>query len=232
MATDLQSPPETSTEPFEGIAMPGIGWSGYKTMLRLRGEKSRPRMIYLDGDLWLMSPVFSHDHTANRLNRFVDELTTGLGIRCVPSRSTTFRRRKKQAGVEGDATFYLVNATRLRGLANINLSIDPPPDLAIEAVNTHGASHALAVYRRLGVPEVWVSDSSGMAILALNANKRYIRVDSSVAFPFLSAAEIAEWIYRPFSNDETQWALDLRQWVATVLLSRYRDLDPNAHKTS
>ena len=73
--------------------------------------------------------------------------------------STTFRRRAKRGGVEGDQTLLSGQLDRIRGKKKISLKIDPPPDLAIEVVVTHEADEAVEVYRRFRVPEVWICDA-------------------------------------------------------------------------
>ena len=191
-------------------------------MLRLRGERGVPRMTYLDGNLWLMSPSFSHERLAERLGYFVMEVVVGLDIPCVTAGHTTFRRKKKRGGVEGDKTFYLANEERVRGKINIDLRVDPPPDLAIEAVYTHGATPAVKVWRRLGVPEVWACDEDCLRILVLQANGRYVESETSVAFPFLTAAEIFEWASRLQIVSETDWVKDVRRWVQETLIPRVR----------
>ena len=55
---------QPGVEPAQGdqrVVMRGLGWEGYTTMLRLRGGRPVPRMIYLDGDLILMSPAYIHE---------------------------------------------------------------------------------------------------------------------------------------------------------------------------
>jgi Uma2 family endonuclease len=177
-------------------------------------------MIYLDGDLLLVSPSYIHEQLAERLGIFVHEVVVGLEIPCKSAGSTTFRRRKKQAGVEGDKTFYLANAAQILGKRKINLRTDPPPDLAVEAVHTHEVAEALEVYRRLRVPEVWVCDEEELQILVLQADGRYARAESSVAFPFLKATEIFGWITKPETTTDTEWATELRRWVREVLAPR------------
>ena len=171
-----------------------LDWKGYVTMLRLRGERHSPRMIYLDGSLYLVTTSFPHERLAERLGLFVMVIVEELDIPCVPAGQTTFRRRKKRGGVEGDKTFYLANEARVRGKDKIDLRMDPPPDLAIEAVHTHAATAAVEVYRRLGVPEVWICDDKRFRILVRQANGRYAEAGASAAFPFLSAAEIVDWV--------------------------------------
>lgn len=204
------------------VELRDIGWQGYVTLLRLRRERPRPRMVYLDGDLWLVTTSFATELIRKRLGRFVDAVIVELNTPCQPTGGTTFRRRSKRGGLEGDETYYLANEARIRGKQKIDLRIDPPPDLAIEVVHTHAAEASIEVYRRLGVPEVWVWKGGGVRILARQANGRYAESASSAAFPFLAAAEVADWIGRPQDASETQWTIDLRRWVRDVLAGRAR----------
>src|SRR5690348_2763174 len=84
------------------VELRGFDWRGYSTMLRLRGERPCPRMIYLDGDLYLVSPSMRHENLKELLGIFVSEVVLGLDIPCRHTAQTTFRRRKKKGGVEGD----------------------------------------------------------------------------------------------------------------------------------
>ena len=226
--TETTATPVVDDEGDQCVVLRGIDWKGYRTLLRLRGERAVPRMVYLDGDLWLMSPSYIHENLAKRLGWFVLEVAVGLQIPFTSARQTTLRRRKKDVGVEGDDSFYFAHVERLRGKTTIDLRVDPPPDLALEAVYSHGARAALEVYRRLGVPEVWVGAETRLRILVLQANGEYAESESSAAFPFLKTAEIADWIYRPQDGSETQWLKDVRRWVRATLIPRVRPPAPEA----
>jgi Uma2 family endonuclease len=205
------------------IEMRGIGWEGYSTILRVRGERGVPRMLYLDGDLLLMSPLYPHERLKTRLGRFVSVVVEELDIPCTPAGSTTFRLQEKGGGVEGDESYYFENEPLIRGKGTIDLRVDPPPDLAIEVVFTHDADEALEVYRRLGVPEVWVRDEDELIIRVLGSDGQYSVSSSSRSLPFLTAAEVFDWVGRPQTESETRWLKDLRRWVAETLPARRRE---------
>jgi Uma2 family endonuclease len=205
-----------------------INWKGYSTLLRLRGERAMPRMVYLDGTVWLSSVDFPHERLRIRLDHLVMVVVVEFDIPCIHAGSTTFRRKAKKGGVEGDQTYYLANEKRVRGKNKLHLKTDPPPDLAIEAVHSHDADAAIEVYRRFKVPEVWVCDESGMVILILQANGRYAESETSLAFPFLSVAEVYDWMRRPQDISDTEWVMELREWVKQTLKPRVRQQDGNA----
>ncbi|MEO6808073.1 MAG: Uma2 family endonuclease [Isosphaeraceae bacterium] len=218
MATTIAT--TRTTEADQCVTLRGIGWEGYRTLLRVRGERGVPKMIYLDGDLWLMSPSFLHERLKERMGRFVTEVVVGLRIRCIPAGQTTFRRQARRGGVEGDLTYYLTHAPAVSGKRQISLRTEPPPDLAIEVVYSHDASAAVEVYRRFGVPEVWINDESSLQILVRQADGSYVPSATSAALPFLKAAEILDWMQHPFTDDETSWVLEVRDWVRDVLAPR------------
>jgi len=214
----------TRAEDDQCVVLRNIGWKGYSTLLKLRGERPVPRMVYLDRSVYLLSPSFPHEYLKERLGIFVMEVVVGLDVPCITPGSTTFRRRSRRGGVEGDQTYYLANHARIRGKKTINLRRDPPPDLAVEAVVTHEADEAVEVYRRIRVPEVWVCDQSRLSILLLQADGRYAEVDRSGVFPMLTASEIHSWMTRDLYEDVTPWIKELRKWVVEVLLPRHHAL--------
>ncbi|MGP0065881.1 MAG: Uma2 family endonuclease [Isosphaeraceae bacterium] len=204
------------------VALRDVGWKGYLTLLRLRGERPTPRMVYLDGTVWLMSPTFPHERLKTRLDQFVTEVLVCLRIPYIPTASTTFRRQAKRGGIEGDQTYYIANEGRIRGKDRIHLRTDPPPDLAIEAVHSHDARQAIEVYRRFRVPEVWICDETELVILVLHPNGQYARSPTSATFPFLSAAEAYDWMRRPQTESELEWVDAMRRWVRRTLKPRVR----------
>ncbi|MGB3512579.1 MAG: Uma2 family endonuclease [Microcoleaceae cyanobacterium] len=53
-----------------------------------------------------------------------------LEIEFWPLGSTTFKNELMQQGIEPDECFYIENEAKVRGKKRIDLTIDPPPDLA------------------------------------------------------------------------------------------------------
>jgi Uma2 family endonuclease len=195
-------------------------WAGYQSMLRIRGERCVPRVTYLDGRMTLVSPGFSHEFLRKRLGTFIEEVLDGLGIRYLPAGHTTLRRRARRGGVEGDESFYVANAAKIAGKKRLYMSVDPPPDLAIEVVFSHLAEYALEVYRRLGVPEVWVCDAQNLQILLLQGDQTYVLSRQSAVLPRVSAEEAHDWVARPDTGAMTDWKLEVRRWVTEILAPR------------
>ena len=186
---------ETETRLARGenrVVIRNVGWQGYQTLLSLVGDQP-VRITYDRGDVELMSPLLKHERNRSRLGRMVGVLTEELRIPTMSAGATTLKREDLDRGLEADESFYLANAHRIRGKKTLDMRIDPPPDLTIEAVYSHAAEAALEVYRRLGVPEVWIADQTRLAIQILDANNHYHDSPQSLAFPFVSAEEIHAW---------------------------------------
>ncbi len=204
------------------VVLGGIGWAGYEEVLKVRGGRARPRLVYRDGDLLLMSPGHSHERDKDRFLLFVVATARALRIRFRTAGSTTYRRRDKDAGFEPDLSFYFENSPRVRNKKEIDLDVDPPPDLAIEVVYSHSAKAALEVSRRLGVPEAWVCDEIGLKFLVLDEAGHYVQSTASRSLPLLTAEEIVSWVRRPEGEEESdlEWLDDLSSWLREVLLPR------------
>ncbi len=229
MATATRTSQSTETMEVHGeqrILLEGIGWDGYEAILAMKGERRVPMLAYFRGSLELMSPGYRHETTSARLGHFVTVMTMELDIPCTSARSTTLRRRDRDAGVEGDDTFYIAHEADVRGKDEIKLNVDHPPDLAIEVEITHPLAKREAIYAALGVPELWVDrrphrgKEAVVQVLHLGADGRYTEAAVSLAFPFLQAREIDDWVRRPRDVSETQWLRQVRDWVRDVLAPR------------
>jgi Uma2 family endonuclease len=84
-----------------------------------------------------------------------------------------------ESGVEPDECFYIQNAAAIRGKDRIDLTNDPPPDLAIEIDNTSPTS--LSSYQALKVPEVWRYNGRLLQINVLQEGK-YVEANVSPNF--------------------------------------------------
>ena len=144
-----------------------------------------------------------------------------LRIDCEPSGEATYRRREKEAGLEGDRTFHFgANAERMRGMENYDFDVDPPPDLAIEVEASHSADDAIAAWGRLGVPEVWRFDAATSTCTFWNRRDdgTYEQVDRSMFLPDARSVRCG----RPDSTWRENWErrngiVQLEDWVRDVI---------------
>ena len=224
----VPNPDRTWSESPRGdqrVELVGIGWEGYLALLEIQWKRSRPQVIYSHGDAQLVSPSNIHERLGRRLGLFVMTVVVELDIPCEATGGTTFHRHDLDAGVQPDESYYLANHRLIaakNGREDICLDVAPPPDLVIEVVHTHPATKALEILRRLGVPEVWVCAKDGLRFLASGRDGQYSESEESSSFPFLTSAEVFNWVARQGSASTTQWIQELRRWVQDVVVPRVR----------
>ncbi len=215
-----------AAEPEERITIERVGWDEYVQMNDALVERSNPRMIYCEGRLIIMGKSRLHEWLADSLGTFVRYAAAWLGIECEPSGETTFRRQKSDAGLEGDRTFHFgANAIHMRGPKNVDLEVDPPPDLAIEVVVTHSARHAMRAWGHLGVPEVWCFDANAWTctIWKLDEAGSYLEAEHSQFLPMIERSEICEQMRAAHELGGTPWLLSLERWIESTVRGRVNE---------
>lgn len=187
-------------------------WEFYE-MLLLETQERHLRITYDEGRLELMSPLPRHE----RVKKIVGVLVSIIAVeRNIPMRhlgSTTFRRRKRRKGLEPDECFYVQSESRIREKDDLDLTIDPPPDLAVEVDVTNWSVDRLPIYAALGVPEIWRHDGQQLGCLLLSKDGKYEPAEMSLAFPFLRVAEINRFLAMWPATEETAVLRAFRDWV-------------------
>jgi Uma2 family endonuclease len=202
------------------VLLPGVGWSIYSDIAQALGDRSVPRLTYVDGDLELMSPSYRHEMLACGLATFVLMLARGLGLTCGGAGSTRWERQDLDKGKGPDACFYLANEPTIRGLTEIDLTIHPPPDLAVEVEITHPLTDGLSVYAALGVPEVWRYDGRSLRFLHLQADGSYAERERSRNFLGLRSWEALGWLQQADALDQAAWSVAVEDWARRELATR------------
>ena len=182
-------------------------------------------MTYHDGTLELTYPLYRHEKSSSRLTRFIWAVVEVLDIpcACAGAGSTTLRRKeegpKKGSGKEPDTSFHITNEHRIRERDEIDLDVDPPPDLAIEVDNTADSEAKLPVYAKLGVPEVWRYDAKTGSLWfgRLQTDGTYRPIERSECLPMLTPALVLDALGRCRGVEESRWGRLLRDWVRAEL---------------
>jgi len=221
MSTALAASKVAEDEPC--LVLGGIAWWQYEAIADAFPGRSPLRITYLDGRLTLLSPRRRHDWNELYLDRLVEAVALGFGIEWEPSGHSTYRREDVQGGVEGDLTYYFgEHAVVMRGPVDVDLSIQPPPDLAVEVELTHPADDSIQVWGRLGVPEVWHLrvDRETLTFGVRQEDGTYSPVPRSAAFPELEPADVLIQLRLASELGRSRWVAQLDGWVRTVLLPR------------
>ncbi len=218
MATTTHADPAVGN-PDGGLILDDVPWIDYESMLKIVGER-RVRVTYDAGTMEVAMPSQRHEQASQLFGLFVPRLAEELGIPYEPLGMTTWKRPDIEKGLEPDQCYYIQNEAVVRDRGSIDLEIDPPPDLAIEVDITSSSLDRLSIYAALGVPEIWRYDGNRLKMLGLQADLRYIELESSLCFPGLTASDVERFLISARSTDKIRWARGLRDWVRDEFLHR------------
>ncbi|HEY6880659.1 MAG TPA: Uma2 family endonuclease [Polyangiales bacterium] len=186
IATPVTPPPPSPAEGSadQRLVMVNVPWSAYEAQLQLRGDAPVPRIAYLDGAMELMSPSRDHERLKSYLGRLVEAYALERGIDLSPYGAWTLRQAPRSSGLEPDECYLIGDQQRER------------PDLAIEVVWTHGGIDKLEIYRRLGVPEVWVWQDGTLQVFVLRGDA-YQSGERSEQLPGIDLTVLVSFLDRP-----------------------------------
>ncbi|NEQ97651.1 MAG: Uma2 family endonuclease [Cyanothece sp. SIO2G6] len=172
--------------PGSHLLIHDMSWEAYETLLHEFGEDCNVRLAYHSGTLSLMSPLPKHERAIVIMSDVV-KLILRLQKRPWESlRSSTFKQQGL-AGIEPDDCFYIQNYQRVIGKERIDLTVDPPPDLAIESDLT--SITETSAYAAIQVPELWIYRDGSLKIKILQG-QCYQDYIESPTFPGLAIAII------------------------------------------
>lgn len=173
--------------PGHQLLLKDVSWQMFEEILEELGETRAARVSYSKGMLEIMTPLAEHEDDKVVIGDLVKALLEELDIEFRSLGSTTFKNEEMRQAVEADDCFYIQNEAVIRGKKRIDLSVDPPPDLAIEIDITSRTK--FNNYEALGVPELWRYDGRKLQINVLRDGK-YVESKISYNFPNFPLGEV------------------------------------------
>jgi Uma2 family endonuclease len=195
--------------------MTGVSWATYERLLADLKDSSSPRLTFDKGVLEVMSPSAEHEESNRTIALLVEVLAEELGIDVRSLGSTTFRREDLEQGFEPDSCFYVQNEARMRGRKEIDLAVDPPPDLVVEVDITSPSLQKLPLYARAGVPEVWRYDGERMTIYRPGGGD-YETVEGSAVLPGVTGRDLTRFLEESGTHRRTVWLKSVREWARSL----------------
>jgi len=189
-----------------------IEWDQYQAISKaLTGH--HVRLSYDGESLELMTISHRHGNFSRLLSRLISVLTEELGLPLRSCGDMTLDREDLERGIESDEGFYITNEPLIREKDEIDLSIDPPPDLGIEIDLSRSSRRRLRIYEAIRVPEVWLFDGEKIRVYQLSPQGGYVEVDRSQYFPFLRMEDLIAILARRTQMDENSLIRSFREWV-------------------
>ncbi len=197
--------------PGQTIVLNDISWDEFEAILTDLTQNRGSRIAYDQGRLEIMTPLPEHEVNKVYISNFVEILLEELDIEFCPLGSTTFKNQLMLKGIEPDSCFYIQNEAVVRGKNRLDLTVDPPPDLALE-IDITNRSHP-EIYQSLGVPELWRYEKDKLQILLLIDGK-YVESPTSRNFPNLSLIEIIpQYLNQCRTEGRNKGIRAFRSWV-------------------
>ena len=209
-ASAVASPPKITWD--DCVVLHNVSWETYDQLVAEDGERRVPRISYDRGILELVTPSLPHEKDALTITRIVDVVAALLGTPVLSAGATAYRQRAMQRGFEPDASFYVQNEPLMRESRQIDLAIDPPPDIVLEMEMSRSALDKLPLFANLSVPEVWRCDGERVTILALEVNA-YREVLASRALPVLTADILTHFLALSRTELSPAWFRAVSEWA-------------------
>lgn len=193
------------------LRLSDVPWETYVTYSDGLGPR-HIRVTYDGGEMEVMTLSSRHENRKKLLGRLVEALTEEMDLDIASFGSMTCRREDLLSGLEPDDSYWIEHEPQVRGREDIDLEIDPPPDLALEIEISRSTLNRMNIYASLRVPEVWRWDGEVLRVVVLSARGTYRPSNRSKAFPFLPLLEFAQFLQRT-DLSETQLLRSFRNWV-------------------
>jgi Uma2 family endonuclease len=210
MSGAVASPPRVAQD--DCVVLDWVSWETYEALLADDEDRRVPRIAYDRGVMELVTPSLPHELDSATLTRLVDLIALTLHIPIVSAAATTYRRRDLERGFEPDASFFVQNEARIRGKREIDLSVDPPPDVVLEMEMSRSALDKLRLFASMGIPEVWRCDGERVRILLL-AGEGYRESSQSAAIPALAAEVLTRFLILSRTMPSTEWGHAVIDWA-------------------
>lgn len=197
--------------PGQRVLLEDVTWTELEAILEELGEHRAARIAYDRGMLEIMAPLQEHEYDKEIISDLVKALLEELDIefRCLGS--TTFKNQFMEKVIEPDQCFYIKNEALIRGKKRLDLTIDPPPDLALE-IDITSRTHP-NIYPALQVPELWRFENGKLQINLLE-DGNYVESQSSLNFPGLALIEvIPQYLEKSKTAGRNATIKAFRSWV-------------------
>lgn len=163
-----------------------------------------------------MAPSPEHEADKEIIGDLLKALLEELDREFWPLGSTTFKNKTMLKGIEPDQCFYIQNEAAVRGKKRIDLTVDPPPDSALEilALEIDVTSRTRTdTYAALGVPELWRREGQTIRIYQLQSGQ-YVEVQESPTFPSWPLQEqISRCVAQSQTEGRNKAMRAFREWI-------------------
>lgn len=191
-----------------------ISWETFNQLLSELGEDRASRLAYYEGNVEIMTPLAEHEHNNRFIDTLIGAIADELNLNIKRLGSMTLKNSRIRQGAEPDSCYYIENEPRVRHKKQIDLDVDPAPDLVLEIDITSGSMDKLPIYAALEVPEIWRYNGTKLEVFILDGPiLHYNQSEISQIFPWLDISQIAYFLQQSLIDGETATLKAFRSWV-------------------
>jgi Uma2 family endonuclease len=202
--------------PEQRVLLQNITWDFFEQLLTELGLKRSVRLAYHKGKLEIMTPNWEHEYYNRLIESLIVTLAETLNLNIWLGGSVTLKRVHMNVGKEPASCYYLKNEPRVRGKKNLDLKVDPAPDLALEIDLIGSSLNQLILYADLDIPEVWRYNGSQVSFYQLN-HGAYVICNNSPSFPLISGTTIQTYLENCKTEGLITALTKFRQTIKSVL---------------
>jgi Uma2 family endonuclease len=194
------------------LILPDVSWNAYERLLLDLGEGYGVRIHYDTGMLSIMSPSARDEKNKELILRIADTVADELGLDLESFGSTTFKKQEIGKGAEPDTCFYVQNAASVAGKGELDLALDPPPDVIVEIDLARSSTSKFSIYQHLKTPELWLYDGAAVQIFHLTPHG-YTLAEASQAFPILTSSALTRFLNDGQTKPASTVLRTVRHWL-------------------
>jgi Uma2 family endonuclease len=194
------------------VILDNVTWGTYERLINEHVERGGTRFTFDEGVLQIMVVSSRHERPNRTLATLVEVLAEEWGIDIASLGSMTIKRKDLQKGFEPDSCFYVQHVDSIHGKQEIDIAVDPPPDLSIEVDITSGSLNRFPIFAAVGIPEVWRFDGNRVAILRVESGG-YVEAANSPTFPKVTGDILTMFLGESQTLKSTAWLRKVREWA-------------------
>lgn len=198
--------------PRSTLIIESVSWETYQNLLQQIQDDSNVRLSYDQGVLEIMTLSPRHEKWKGLFAHLLTVVVEALDWNLISLGSTTFTSPATFQGVEPDDCFYIRHAATMAEKDEVNLAVDPSPELVVEIDISHRSLYKMPIYANLGVAEIWRHDGTQVKFYRLLGSS-YVEVETSDLFPFVSSAVLSKFLETGMQKGVIPMVKAFREWV-------------------
>jgi Uma2 family endonuclease len=198
---------------LHSVVMENVSWDYYSRTLEELGPSRGFRIIFDQGRMEIVTTSNLHERIKKTIARLLEMYAAEAAISIVADGTLTLRRESLKKGLEPDECYYVQTPAPPATEGEFDLSIHPPPDLAIEVEISRGSISKMEIYGALKVREIWRYKVGRVVPMHLTSSGEYVAAKNSLAFPNLDMGQFNKYVKQAVEEDVNEAIKALRKWV-------------------